>query len=80
MPDEAVFVLPFVGASAEGVSATVDVDNISLVAWSNDLETPSKRHDVVQVNGTIQAQRNRSTWPGLSGLTDPESNESDGDP
>jgi hypothetical protein len=63
IPDEAQFMLPFVGAKDDLSGSEIDLDNLALIAWSDTLETNKKRYDWVQTKGTLTATRNRMRGP-----------------
>ena len=68
VPEEALYLLPFVGALATGSRGAVDIDGMKLIAWNPDLTTDMRRYDHVQVEGSVLFQRNRRSWPGAESL------------
>jgi hypothetical protein len=68
VPEDAAYLLPFVGAAANGQRGTVDIDRLKLIAWSPDLSTQLRRYDHIQVEGSLSYIRNRRIWPGSQGL------------
>ncbi|MEC7242732.1 MAG: CapA family protein [Myxococcota bacterium] len=68
VPEEANYMLPFVGAEATGSRGQVDIDELKLIAWSPDLSTQLRRYDHLQVEGSLSYVRNRRIWPGSKGL------------
>ena len=68
VPADANYLLPFIGAEANGEKGTVDVDELKLIAWSPDLNTQLRRYDHIQVEGSLSYIRNRRILPGSQGL------------